>query len=192
MSDLTVSAAPVNAFGIESRGVEMHNYLCAVALALTDQELRQRLQSIIQAYDRLAAGGASAGLPRFLPELPGRAGSAAGQVYSFGPFRLLPSQRLLLEGNNRVQIGSRAFDILTALVERAGEVVSKDELIARVWPNVFVDDGNLKTQVSALRRILGGARAGRCYIVTVPGRGYNFVAPVSFAENLVLEGANPS
>ena len=113
-------------------------------------------------------------------------------MYSaFGPFRLFPSQRLLLEGNRRVQLGSRAFDILTILVERAGEVVGKDELIARVWPNVFVEDSNLKTQVSGLRRALGEARAGRRYIVTVPGRGYNFVAPVSSSEGPMLDGPDP-
>ena len=116
---------------------------------------------------------------------------AGGRVFSFGPFRLFPSQRLLLEGNRRVQLGSRAFDILTVLVERAGEVVGKDELIARVWPNVFVEDSNLKTQVSGLRRALGEAGAGRCYIVTIPGRGYNFVAPVNSSEGPLLDGPDP-
>ena len=104
---------------------------------------------------------------------------AGGQVFSFGPFRLMPSQRLLLEGDRTIQIGSRAFDILTALVVRAGEVVGKDELIEQVWPKVFVDDSNLKTQICALRRALGEGHAGRRFIVTVPGRGYNFVVPVS-------------
>ena len=106
----------------------------------------------------------------------------------FDPFRLFPSQRLLLEGNRRVHIGSRALDILTTLVERAGEVVGKAELIARAWPNSCVDESNLKTQVSVLRRALGEASADRCYVVTVPGRGYNFVAPVSIAEGSVREG----
>ena len=75
---------------------------------------------------------------------------------SFGPFRLVAAQRLLLEDNKPVRLGSRAFDILAVLVERAGEVVSKEELIARVWPKTFVEDANLKIQVSALRRALGG------------------------------------
>jgi DNA-binding winged helix-turn-helix (wHTH) protein len=57
-----------------------------------------------------------------------------GSAISFGPYRLLPAQRLVLEGDKPVRLGSRAFDILTALVERAGEVVSKEELIARAWP----------------------------------------------------------
>jgi DNA-binding winged helix-turn-helix (wHTH) protein len=98
---------------------------------------------------------------------------------SFGPFRLLAARRLLLEGDKPVRLGSRAFDILAALVERAGEVVGKEELIARAWPETFVEDSNLKIQISALRRALGDGQNGHRYVVTVPGRGYNFVAPVS-------------
>jgi DNA-binding winged helix-turn-helix (wHTH) protein len=107
-----------------------------------------------------------------------------GGAISFGPFRLLAAQRLLLEGDRPVRLGSRAFDILAALVERAGEVVDKKELLARVWPQTFVEDANLKIQVSALRRALGDGQGGHRYVVTVPGRGYNFVAPVS------LEGSS--
>src|SRR5208337_4456177 len=70
-------------------------------------------------------------------------------------------------------------DILIALVERPGEVIGSDELMARVWPNTHVDEGNLKFQVSALRRTLGG---GNRYLVNVPGRGYSFVAPVTHSE----------
>src|SRR6185369_5378129 len=101
---------------------------------------------------------------------------------SFGPYRLLASQRLLLEGDQPVRLGSRAFDILASLVERAGEVVGKEELIARAWPKTYVEDANLKIQVSALRRALGDGQGGHRYVVTVPGRGYNFVAPVSQEE----------
>src|SRR5580698_5377806 len=101
---------------------------------------------------------------------------------SFGPFRLFAAQRLLLEGDTPVRLGDRAFDILTALVERAGEVVGKKELLARVWPQTFVEEANLKIQVSALRRALGDGQGGHRYVVTVPGRGYNFVAPVSLEE----------
>jgi predicted ATPase/DNA-binding winged helix-turn-helix (wHTH) protein len=101
---------------------------------------------------------------------------------SFGPFRLLAARRLLLEGDKSVRLGSRAFDILTALVDRAGEVVGKDELIAQAWPATYVEEANLKIQVSALRRALGDGQGGHRYIVTVPGRGYNFVAPVRLQE----------
>src|SRR5271166_5552892 len=105
-----------------------------------------------------------------------------GDAISFGPFRLLAGQRLLLEGDKAVRLGSRAFDILAALVERAGEVVGKDELIARVWPKTFVEESNLKIQVSALRRALGDGQGGHRYIVTVPGQGYNFVASIRLEE----------
>jgi DNA-binding winged helix-turn-helix (wHTH) protein len=92
--------------------------------------------------------------------------SASERPVSFGPFRLLPAQRLLLEGDKPVRLGSRALDMLIALVEHPGEVVSRDELMARVWPNTHVDEGNLKFQISALRRTLGG---GNRYLLNVRG-----------------------
>src|SRR5438477_5011040 len=101
---------------------------------------------------------------------------------SFGPFRLLAAQRLLLEGDKPVRLGSRAFDILATLLERPGEPIGKDELISRTWPKTFVEDANLKIQISALRRALGDGQGGRRYIATIPGRGYNFVAPVRFEK----------
>ena len=104
------------------------------------------------------------------------------RAISFGPFRLVPTQRLLLEDDNPVRVGSRALDILTALVERPGELVGKHELMARVWRGTFVEEGNLKFQVGALRRALGDGRGGRRYIATSAGQGYRFVAPVSVAQ----------
>src|SRR5208282_3389420 len=89
------------------------------------------------------------------------------------------ARRLLLEDDNPVRVGSRALDMLIALVEHPGEVVSRDELMARVWPNTHVDESNLKFQISALRRTLGG---GNRYLLNVPGRGYSFVAPVARAD----------
>jgi len=85
----------------------------------------------------------------------GEAAVSGEHGYSFGPFRPAPARRLLLEDGRPVRLGSRAFDILATLVERAGELVGKDELIARVWPNLFVEEANLKMQVSAPRRALG-------------------------------------
>jgi predicted ATPase/DNA-binding winged helix-turn-helix (wHTH) protein len=106
-----------------------------------------------------------------------------GSPICFGPFQLFQSQRLLLEGDMPVRIGDRAFDILAALIERAGEIVGKDELIARAWPKTSVEDANLNIQVSALRRVLGDGQSGRRYIVVITGQGYSFVAPVR-AETL--------
>jgi DNA-binding winged helix-turn-helix (wHTH) protein len=97
---------------------------------------------------------------------------------SFGPFRLLPTQLLLLEGDKPVPIGSRALEILIALLEQPGELVSKQELMARVWPNIFVEPANLTVQISALRRTLRDGRDGNRFIINIPGRGYCFVAPV--------------
>src|SRR5947199_10079879 len=111
-----------------------------------------------------------------------QATASGGTAIAFSPFRLLAAQRLLLEGDTPVRLGSRACDILAALVERAGEVVSKEELIARAWPQTFVEDANLKIQVGALRRALGDGQGGRRYIATIPGRGYNFVAPIRFEK----------
>src|SRR3984957_3561600 len=108
----------------------------------------------------------------------GTGGAMDGHAISFAPYRLLAAQRLLLEDDKPVRLGSRAFDILTALVERAGEVVDKEALIARAWPKTFVEESNLKLQVSALRRALGDGQSGHRYVATVTGRGYNFVAPV--------------
>ncbi|WP_082646136.1 ATP-binding protein [Bradyrhizobium valentinum] len=100
-------------------------------------------------------------------------------TFTFGPFRLVPRQQLLLRGDNPVPLGSRAFEILVALVEHAGEVVDKDDLIARVWPGLTVEDSNVRAQINAVRRTLAEGRTGENYIVTVPGRGYRFVATVS-------------
>jgi DNA-binding winged helix-turn-helix (wHTH) protein len=109
-----------------------------------------------------------------------RVGSAgaAPPKFSFGPFCLLPTQFLLREGDRPVPLGSRALEILIALLERRGELVSKQELMARVWPNVFVEPANLTVHMSALRRALRDGRDGHRFIVNIPGRGYCFVASV--------------
>jgi predicted ATPase/DNA-binding winged helix-turn-helix (wHTH) protein len=98
--------------------------------------------------------------------------------FSFGSFRLIPEQQLLVEGEKPVNLGARGLELLQVLVEHTGEVVSKDELIVRIWPDTRVSESNLKVQIAALRRALGEGRAGDRYIATVSGRGYRFVAPV--------------
>src|SRR5208283_334236 len=127
--------------------------------------------------------------PRATTEMTGPFVAADERAVSFGPFRLLPAQRLLLEGDKPVRLGSRALDMLIALVEHPGEVVGRDELMARVWPNTHVDEGNLKFQISALRRTLGG---GNRYLLNVPGRGYSFVAPVARAEEAGTAAPEPA
>jgi predicted ATPase/DNA-binding winged helix-turn-helix (wHTH) protein len=99
-------------------------------------------------------------------------------VVSFGPFRLSAPERLLERAGAPLQLGSRALDILIALVERAGEVVSKKELMARVWADVTVDEATLRVHVAGLRKALGDGRTGARYVTNVPGRGYCFVAPI--------------
>ena len=106
----------------------------------------------------------------------------AERAISFGSFRLLPAQQLLMEGDTPVRLGSRALEILIALVERAGELVSKSELLSRVWPGTFVDENTLRVQIAGLRKALGDGQPGRRYVTNIPGRGYRFVAPVDLSE----------
>jgi DNA-binding winged helix-turn-helix (wHTH) protein len=101
------------------------------------------------------------------------------ETFAFGSFRVIPAQRILLEDGKPLRLGSRALDILVTLVERAGETIRKDQLIARTWPDTVVDEGTLRTHVAALRKALGDGRAGARYIANIPGRGYRFVAPVA-------------
>jgi predicted ATPase/DNA-binding winged helix-turn-helix (wHTH) protein len=106
------------------------------------------------------------------------ASDSTNEVISFGPFRLYPARRLLEREDISLRLGGRAFDILTVLVEHAGRVVGKNELTARVWPGVTVDESCLRVQVAALRKALGDGEAGTRYVTTLMGQGYCFVAPV--------------
>jgi DNA-binding winged helix-turn-helix (wHTH) protein len=117
--------------------------------------------------------------------------SASTEQISFGSFRLYPTQQLLLDGEKHVRLGSRARDILITLLERPGQVIKKEELIARVWPDTFVEEGNLKVHVAALRKALGDGHAGNRYITNVPGRGYCFVAPISVSEEQQIAVRRP-
>jgi len=103
------------------------------------------------------------------------------RLASFGPFRLFTAERQLKKGDDAVPLGGRALDTLIALVERAGEVVTQRELISRVWPNVTVEEANLRVHIAELRKVLGDGLEGARYIATVPGRGYSFVAPVTLS-----------
>jgi predicted ATPase/DNA-binding winged helix-turn-helix (wHTH) protein len=96
----------------------------------------------------------------------------------FGPFRLLSEQRQLLDDGKVVRLGARAFDTLLLLVQRAGEVVTKDEIAGKVWPDSIVDETSIRVHICALRRVLGDGHRGARYITNVTGRGYCFVATV--------------
>jgi DNA-binding winged helix-turn-helix (wHTH) protein len=111
---------------------------------------------------------------------------------SFGAFRLLPTQFLLLEGDQPVSLGSRALEILIVLLERPGELVSKQELMDRVWPNVFVAPANLTVHISILRRTLRDGQDGNRFIINIPGRGYKFVASVAAVHHEQAPHANVS
>ena len=100
-------------------------------------------------------------------------------VLSFGPFRLFASERLLKKADKPIALGGRALDILIALVERAGEVVTYKELTSAVWPDVVVEKGNLRFQMATLRKALGDGLDGARYVSNVSGRGYCLVAPVT-------------
>jgi predicted ATPase/DNA-binding winged helix-turn-helix (wHTH) protein len=100
------------------------------------------------------------------------------RIFSFGGFRWVPSRHQLLEGDRPMRVGSRALGLLELLVENAGEVVTKQRLMAAVWNGTWVDEANLRANIAALRKVLGDGRDGRRYIVNVPRRGYRFVEPI--------------
>jgi len=104
------------------------------------------------------------------------------EIYEFGPFRLDPVERMLSGEGHAIALSPKAFDLLIALVSRAGHVVHKDELMREVWPDTFVEENNLTVNISALRRALAGANSDQDYIQTVPRRGYRFVASVRQAS----------
>ena len=100
--------------------------------------------------------------------------SAALPCYRFGAFELQPAERRLLSGGTPVHLGPHAFDLLVALVERSGHLVTKDELLARVWGKVVVEENTLQAHISVLRKLIGQPA-----IATVTGQGYRFTAAVT-------------
>ena len=106
-----------------------------------------------------------------------------GHYYEFGPFRLVPDERLLLRDGEPVALTPKAFETLVALVHRAGHLADKDDLLREVWPDSFVEESNLAQNVFALRKVLGEGKKGQKYIETVPKRGYRFLASVRVVEH---------
>lgn len=116
---------------------------------------------------------------------PGDELEQAGNLFRFLSFELVPDRRLLFEAGQPVVLGSRALEILLILVSNAGQLVTKDILLKRVWPGVMVEDGTLRVHVAALRKALGDGRDARRLIVNTPGRGYTFVVPVTCAPTIM-------
>jgi predicted ATPase/DNA-binding winged helix-turn-helix (wHTH) protein len=106
-------------------------------------------------------------------------GSSSATRILFGPFELNVAERSLKKADEVIPLGGRAFDILLTLLDRPGEIVSKGDLIAKVWPDVTVEEGSLRVHLSALRKALGEGQFGNKYITNVQGRGYCFAAPVT-------------
>ncbi|HEY7640468.1 MAG TPA: winged helix-turn-helix domain-containing protein [Steroidobacteraceae bacterium] len=103
---------------------------------------------------------------------------SAGSEYSFGPYRFDAKGRMLFRGSQDLALPPKAADTLHLLLENAGSVVDKSQLLDTVWANVVVGEGSLTRTISILRKALGGEQASRAYIATVPKRGYRFVAPL--------------
>src|SRR5690242_20528567 len=119
--------------------------------------------------------------------------SEAPPSFEFGRFRILPQRREVLADGRSLELGGRAFDVLVALIEANGAVVSKDELMSRVWPGRIVEDNNLHAQIKALRK----AFSDPDLIRTIVGRGYQFkgevrVRPASRSEQAEPETASDS
>ena len=99
-----------------------------------------------------------------------------GTLYEFGPFRLDPSERLLMRDGEPVPLAPKVFDTLTALIENSGRLLDKDELMSMLWPDTFVEEATLARNISDLRKALGESTGEQKFIETVPKRGYRFTA----------------
>jgi Tol biopolymer transport system component/DNA-binding winged helix-turn-helix (wHTH) protein len=110
--------------------------------------------------------------PMALAPLPFPAG------YAFGPFVIDTVRRTIREGDRPVVVHSKAFEVLVTLIAERERVVPKEDLLARIWPDTFVQENNLPRHVSTLRKVLGESPERSNWILTVPGRGYRFIAPV--------------
>src|SRR5215204_4136036 len=112
------------------------------------------------------------------------ASESSKRIYEFGPFRIDLERYLLFREGKTVQLSPKVLETLIFLIEHRGTVVKKDDIISRVWPDTFVEESNLAQNIFLLRKTLGEEKNEHRYIITVPGVGYRFVAPVveSFAQ----------
>src|SRR5262244_3010497 len=111
-------------------------------------------------------------------------------IYEFGPFRLDVGEHLLLRDGGAVPLTPKAFDLLLALVERHGHLLEKEELLKKVWPDTFVEEANLASNISQVRKALGEGENGQRFIETAPKRGYRFIATVKKIEDKRAEPTN--
>ena len=109
-------------------------------------------------------------------------GQQAKHFYEFGPFRLDVAERLLLRDGESIPLTPKVFDTLLLLIENRGQRLEKQELLRKLWPDTFVDEGNLSQNISILRKALGDNTDEYRYIETIPKRGYRFVAEVAESE----------
>ena len=108
--------------------------------------------------------------------------SPSRHVYAFGPYRLDQPEHRLLRDEQTIPLSPKAFDLLVALVSRAGHLVTKEQLLQEVWPGTFVEEANLSYTVSLLRKALGDEREPHRYVETVPKRGYRFIGVIDGAR----------
>jgi len=121
-------------------------------------------------------------------------------IFQFGEFHVDPLARTLRRGEETVTLNRRAFDVLLYLVQNPGRVLSREELLRNVWPDTFVDENSLAQSVSVLRRAIEEKPGDNSYLVTLPGRGYQFVSPVtvvapeslSMVPDVTTAGGHPS
>jgi DNA-binding winged helix-turn-helix (wHTH) protein len=116
----------------------------------------------------------------------------ANHCYEFGPFRLSPVERLLLRDGQELPLPPKIFDILLLLVQNHGHLLEKETMINAIWPDTFVEEGNLTRCISTLRQALGGDRNRDQYILTIPKRGYRFVARVNEVRDDIASRLRPA
>ncbi|MBA3786194.1 MAG: winged helix-turn-helix domain-containing protein, partial [Acidobacteria bacterium] len=105
------------------------------------------------------------------------------KIYEFGKFRLDPDERLLFDGKNTIALAPKVFDTLLLLVENGGHALGKEEMMEKIWADLFVEENNLAQNISILRKTLGASAGDAKFIETVSKRGYRFIAPVQVIED---------
>ena len=109
------------------------------------------------------------------------------RIICFDEFELDISKRLLTRDGKPLALNAKAFDVLVFLVENPGRILSKDEILSSVWENQFVEEANLPVQISALRKALGERKETPRFLVTIPGKGYEFIANISTGKEITIE-----